>query len=174
MNPKKSKSWFIRVLLIGGLIWIGRAVLEFYEPNYWNPRTALDYVAVVGTSLMYLFLSAALRGLYRRYPLPVSGKQKVWQVGIVLAILATAAVAVSNFIEDALGVKAIWFMYVFGALGTMLGLLLAALGAFLHAETRLRLGWFLLACIVGIAFPDFGSGLVVGIAFWILAWMERS
>ena len=172
MKPEESKSWFIRVLLIGGLIWVGRALLEYSRPHYWNPRTFLDYVAVVGTSLAFLFLSAALWGLYRLYPLPASGTQKVWLVGVVLAILASAVVGVSNFMEDALGVKAIGFMYGFGGFGTMFGLLLAAFGAFLHSEIRLRLGWFLLACILGIAFPDYGGLFVVGIALWILAWIE--
>jgi hypothetical protein len=162
------------VLLLGGLIWVGRAVLEFTSPSYWNPRTALDYVAVVGTSLAFLFLSAALWGLYRLYPLPTSGKQKVWLVGMVLAILVSAIVGVSNFLEDALGVKAIGFVYGFGGLGLMLGLLLATLGAFLHSEIRSRLGWFLLACVAGLALPDSGGWFVVGIAFWILAWMEKS
>jgi len=174
MNPETSKFWFTRVLLIGGLIWIGRAMLEFSRPSYWNPRTFLDYVAVIGTSLAFLFLSAALWGLYRLFPLPTSGKQKVWLVGMVLAILASTMVGISNFFEDALGVNVIGFMYGFGGLGIVVGLLIASIGAFLHTEVRLRLGWFLLACLIGIAFLDSGGGFVVGIAFWILAWMARN
>ena len=172
MKSKQAERWFVPALVLGGLIWIGRALLEFSEPNYWNPRTTLDYVAVVGTSLAFIFLSAVLWGLYHLYPLPASGKQKVWLVGMALAILASAVVGVSNFIEDALGVKALGVMFGYGGLGLMFGLLLATLGAFLQPQIRSRLGWFLLACLVGIAIPDSGGGFVIGIAFWILAWME--
>ena len=172
IKAQKAGRWFVFVLVLGGLIWIGRSLLEFPEPRYWNPRTPLDYVAVVGTSLAFLSLSAVLWGLYRRYPLPTSVKQKLWLVGMALAILASAVVGVSNFIEDALGVNALGVMFGDGGLSLMLGLLLATIGAFLHPQIRRRLGRFLLACLVGIAFPDSSGGFIVGLAFLILAWME--
>jgi len=166
---EKSLSWLNPVLVIAGLVWSGRAAQEFTGPNYWNPRTPLDYTAVIGTSLAFLLLSVALVGLVRRYPLPATGKQKVWLVGMSLAIVATAVVGVSNFGEDAMGVKAFGSLFAFGGIGTVLGLTAATAGAFLHPQIRWRLGWFLLAIIAGFAFLEAGGGFVAGIAFLILA-----
>jgi hypothetical protein len=170
---KETVPWFKPVLLLGGLIWIGRSALEISGPAYWNPVTTLDYIAVVGTSLQYLFLSAGLWGLYKLYPLSASGKQKIWTAGIVLAGIASAAAGVSNFVEDALGVKEISFVYGIGGFGTILGLLLTEVGALLHSSTRLRVGWFILASFVGLGFPDNYGGFVAGLAFWIMAWQEN-
>lgn len=91
MNNKNAIYWFKPVLILGGMIWIGRTVQEFSNPNYWKPITFFDYVAVVGTSLQMLFLSAVLWGLYRLNPLPTSGKQKIWMAGMVIAISASVA-----------------------------------------------------------------------------------
>ena len=70
MSTEEARTWFIRILLLGGLVWIGRALLWFANPIYWNPSTAIDYLAVVGTSLMFLFLAVVLWALYRLNPLP--------------------------------------------------------------------------------------------------------
>lgn len=155
------------------LVWVGRAALEYADPIYWDPDRLLDYIAILGTSLAFLFLSGILWALYRRNPLPTSIKQQLWREGMVLVIVLAAVVSVSNIVDDALGVKAIEVVYGYGGLGMMLGLLLATLGAFLHDETRFRVGWFLLACVLGIVFADNGGWFVVGFAFWILAWMAR-
>ena len=48
--------WLKPILLLGSLIWIGRATQELYSTNYWNPVTTFDYIAVVGTTLQMLFL----------------------------------------------------------------------------------------------------------------------
>lgn len=172
MNYDKA-PWLKPILILGGLIWIGRSIQGFYDPNYWRPVTPFDYIAVVGTSLEFLFLSAALWGLYRLYPLPISGKQKIWSAGMGIAILASTATGISNFIEDALGVKELSFMYGVGGFGLIFGLFLSEIGALLHASTRLRVSWFFLACFIGLGFPDFNAGFVTGIAFWFMAWMEN-
>ena len=170
IKSENSIPWLQPVLLLGGLIWIGRALQEFYEPNYWNPVTTCDYIAVVGTSLQMLFLSAVFWGLYRLFPLPASGKQKVWMVGMAIIILASATAGVSNFIEDALGVKTLGFIYGIGSFGLILGYTLAEIGALMHSNIRSRMGGFLLACFVGVGFPDYGSGIVAGFGFWVMAW----
>jgi hypothetical protein len=140
--------------------------------SYYNPRNLLDYTAVIGTTLAYLFLGAALMGLFRQQPLTPSWKQKIWLAGILIAIAAAGAVGISNFTEDALGLKAFGNMFFIGGVGLMFGLLLAAAGAFLHSEFRWRLGLFLLACMVGIAFPDSGGWFVTGAVFLIMGWRK--
>jgi cytochrome c oxidase assembly factor CtaG len=58
---------------------------------------------VIGTTLAYLFLAAALWGLFRQQSRMPSWKQKIWLAGILTAIAAAGAVGFSNFIEDTLG-----------------------------------------------------------------------
>ena len=43
-------------------------------------------------------------------------------------------------------------------------------GAFLFSETRWWMGIFLLACMIGVGFPDSGGGFVTGAAFLIFWW----
>lgn len=61
----KVNGWIKPSLIISGVIWIGRAVLEFaFKPDYWNPRTAIDYLVVIGTSLELLTLALGICGLH--------------------------------------------------------------------------------------------------------------
>lgn len=56
----KDVAWLRPTLLFGGLTWLSRAALEFAQPNYYNPRTLLDYSAVISSTLAYFFLAAVL------------------------------------------------------------------------------------------------------------------
>jgi hypothetical protein len=63
-------------------------------------------------------------------------------------------------------------VFFIGGVGLIVGLLLAAAGAFLHSEYRWRLGLFLLACIVGTSLPDSGGWFVAGASLLVLDWSE--
>lgn len=62
--------WGQAVLIAGGLAWIGRAALEIaFRPDYWNPPTAVDYVAVGGFSLALILLGMGLWAIHlSRHP----------------------------------------------------------------------------------------------------------
>lgn len=53
---RKGVSWGKSVLIMGGLVWITRAGIEFVlQPDYWNPQTVADYAPVAGTSFSISF-----------------------------------------------------------------------------------------------------------------------
>jgi hypothetical protein len=158
-------------MFVGGFVWIGRAAQGLFDPDYWNPRTTFDYLAVVGTSIQWLLLSAILWGVYRKYPLPASYKQRIWQIGIIIAVVSAIVVSVSNFVEDAIDISSFGSMYVYSSFGLILGLLLAEIGALLHTNVRVRFGWLIFACFLG-GFDHFGGGFITGFTFLVMGWQE--
>lgn len=89
---------------------------------------------------------------------------------MILAIVASSISSLANFAEDAMGLKSFGELFFLGGVSLMLGLLLSTIGAFLNTGIQ-YLGWFLLACMVGIAFPDNGGWYVMGAAFLIYWWV---
>ena len=58
VSEYKEVRWGTPFLIVGGAVWIIRAGLEVvFQPDYWNPRSAVDYTAVAGTSLALILLT---------------------------------------------------------------------------------------------------------------------
>ena len=169
-KSNRTAPWLEIVLIIGGAIWLARFGIALLKPTYWNPRTFLDYLAVYGTTLKQWFLAAGLIGISQRYPTDTRKAPNLWSMGVKLAILMVILMGLFNLLEDAAGLKFFGNFWIMGFMGSFIGLLLAAVGAFRHPEIPSRLGWFILAAIAG--FQDYGD-VVTGTASLILALAEK-
>jgi len=161
------KNWLKFSLAVGGLLWIARTALNFAEPAYYDPQIALDYAAAIGTTLAYLFLSASLWGLSRGHALPAKWPGWLKQVGMWLAVFAAGVAGIANLFEDVLGLRAFGEAFFFGGMALVSGLFVAAIGSFLQKEQEQWHGLLLLACMSGIAFPDYYGGFLTGAALLI-------
>ena len=152
-------------LIAAGLAWLARATIGLYKPDYWSPRTPLDYAAVVGTSLALLLLAVGLWGFYLQNPVSPGRAQTIWRMGIVVACISALTIGLSNFIEDALNVNGLGYVWVIGILALTAGLLIAGLSALWVKEFSRWVGGLLIVCVIGLLFTEangqFGLGLAL-------------
>lgn len=164
-NAAPSIHWPRLALIAAGLAWLTRAMIGLYKPDYWSPRTPLDYAAVVGTSLALWLLALGLWGFYLQNPASPGRAQTVWRVSVGVASLSALTISVSNFIEDALHVKGLGIVWVIGILSLTAGLLMAGVSAFGVQGFSRWVGTLFLVCAIGLLFTEangqFGLGLAV-------------
>lgn len=157
--------WRRSALLAAGLAWLARATIGLYRPDYWSPRTTLDYAAVVGTSAALILMALGARGFYQHHPAPPSRAQTAWRVGIPITCISAFTVGVSNFIEDALNVKGLGIVWVIGILALLAGLLISGISAFWLPSFSRWVGILFLVCALGLLFTEsngwFGLGLAL-------------
>lgn len=144
-----------------GLAVAGRTLLEFAQPQYYDPVTTLDYVAVWSFSLALGLLALAIVLLAR--------DAQAGRLTTVVAIVtgsAAALAAVANSIEDGIGLPAFASLYVPAAMITMVGL--PAFAVLLAREGRRRAaivaGWW--CAVTGVSL---GFGVLVLVGSWLAA-----
>ncbi len=165
----KDNWWIKPSLIISGVIWIGRAVLQIaFSPNYYDPRTLIDYLAVVGTSLELLTLALGVWGIAITQTLVAKGKP-VWKSGIILTCISAALAGIVNLVEDGLGLKTIGFLFPFGILALTIGLLVSGLAALRIPQLHRSIGWFFILCLAGLLTVELGGGIVAGLSLVALA-----
>ncbi len=165
----KPTPWHRPALIMAGLAWLARAVIALYGPDYWSPRTPLDYAAVVGTSVALVLMAVGLWGFYQHHSAPPSRAQTVWRIGVAVVCISALTVSISNFIEDALGVKALGGVWVIGILALPAGLLIAGISAFWVKDFSRWVGIFFLVCAVGLLFTEWNGLFGLGLALLALA-----
>lgn len=85
--------------IAAGIAWAAGSLIGFVRPEYWNPVTALDWVAVWLYSVGWLVLAPAVFLLsLLTWPRAVRG------IALVVAVACLAA-GVANGFEDGLGWK---------------------------------------------------------------------
>jgi hypothetical protein len=144
--------WFVT-----GCVWAARSVLEFANPDYWDPVSALDWTAVWAFSAALLLLAPSVLLLGRLAP-----SSKVMITATIVALGALVA-GLANGIEDGLGVEQLGTAYIFGFLVLWPGL--AVLAVMFGIDGRARLVLLVGALVVGIALLTVGGGLIVLCAF---------
>ncbi len=141
-----------------GLVWTGRALLEVIaHPDYFEPVTPVDWIAVWTYSLAFTLLAASL--------VVISVESVVNKAVRVIGRTAAAAALVAgiaNGMEDAFDLAVATPVYVLGALATAFGMLAMAVS---FAVTRRPL-WLativlMLAGVVGIS-VGIGALVLIG------------
>lgn len=143
------------VYIATGLLWTGRSLLEVLaQPDYWDPVTLVDWIAVWSYSVAFVLLAIAVPLLARdaRAGRPV-------QVFAALVTVAAALAALGNAAEDAFDIGAASTVYVIGALGTLIGLIAFAAG--LAVSGRTTFATVAVLTVVGVAMMVFGFGFLV-------------
>ena len=130
------------IYLAMGVAVAGRTLLEFAQPQYYDPVTTLDYVAVWSYSLALGLLAIAIPLLARD-----AHAGRLAMVAAIVSGSAAGSAAVANGIQDGIGVPAFGSLYVPAVLVMLLGLLVLAL--LLAREGRRRA-----AIVAGLHTPD--------------------
>ena len=160
----KNNGWIKAYLTVGGMIWIGRAVLQLaFSPDYWNPHSAIDYVAIVGTSMGLFTLALGLWGVAMSQATFVQAKP-VWKFSITLVCISAVLAGTVNLIEDAFGLKSIGFLFPLAILALAVGLLMAGVAALRDRQMHRSIGWLILLCLVGLLTVEVGGGIIVGLS----------
>lgn len=153
------------IYLAMGVAVAGRTLLEFAQPQYYDPVTTLDYVAVWSYSLALGLLAIAIPLLARD-----AHAGRLAMVAAIVSGSAAGSAAVANGIQDGIGVPAFGSLYVPAVLVMLLGLLVLAL--LLAREGRRRAaivaGWW--CAVTGVSL---GFGVLVLIGSWLAAWHRR-
>jgi len=143
------------VYVLTGLVWTGRSLLEVLaHPDYWDPITSLDWLAIWSFSLAFALLALTIPLLARD-----SRAGHLVDVTAASVALAAALASVANVIEDAFAVTGASTFYVIGALGTLVGLI--ALCAGLWLDRRRSSALVVLLILVGVASMVLGMGWLV-------------
>jgi hypothetical protein len=167
MMDREFRQWrgATAVLIIGGLVWIAQSGLAVvFQPNYWDPRTVVEYTAVAGTSIALILLAVGVWAIHLRQRPQGRWRTWLWRVGIILACSGALVAGIANFGEDWIAIKSLGIFFVVGSLATFVGLLLAGISAIGAAGNTRWTGWLLIACFLGWGSVDLGGGFVVGIA----------
>ena len=168
MFPRLSSSPASRVALsvTVGLAWGFRSVLALGHPVYWEPATALDWVAVVSYSVALMLLALAMVVLPE-----LAGRRRAVQVASWFVAIAALVTAVANLAEDAFDLSSFGAAFVGGALALFGALLVLAV--ILAAARPRALALVPLATLMGIGTMEAGGGalvLVAWLAVAVLAW----
>jgi hypothetical protein len=143
------------VYVLTGLVWTGRSLLEVLaHPDYWDPVTSLDWLAIWSFSLAFALLAVTIPLLARD-----SRAGRLVDVTAALVALAAALASVANVIEDAFAVTGASTFYVIGALGTLVGLIALCAGFWLGRRRSSAL--VVLLILVGVASMVLGMGWLV-------------
>lgn len=142
------------VLFAASVTWLARAVIGLYEPDYWSQRTPLDYAAIIRTSIALILTALAVWGFYLHYPAPTSRAQKVWRWSVFVICVSAFTVGISNFIEDALRIKGLGYVWVIGILALTTGLLFAGISTFRVQGFSPWVGMLFLIATLGLLFTE--------------------
>lgn len=143
------------VYLALGLVWTGRSLLAVIaDPQYYDPVTTIDWIAVWTYSLGFVLIAAAVPLLARdaRAGRLLPGLAWVAAAGALLAALA-------NALEDGVGIASWGSLYVVGSLTTVFGLV--AIGAVLWSRQRPTHALVVVLWLAGFAMHTMGLGVLV-------------
>lgn len=153
------------LLAITGTAWIARGVIGLASPTYYAPVSTLDFAAVWTFSGALLLTAASFAALLRTW----SERDPAVGIAALAGMVAAVAASIGNALEDAFDVDAGWMLYVAGAIGVALALLVLG-GLALRAGRAGRVvGGALIAAAIGLFTADAGGLVVTGIAFFVLA-----
>jgi hypothetical protein len=187
-----APTWYRPVLAAAGLVFALRAAIGLFSPDYWSPQSPLDYAAAASTSLAFVCLAVGLWGFSQSQPVrptpshpeaPFFGAEgshprrqqriaSIWRLAVAIACISAAAIGVSNFLEDVLGLKGLGAVWVGGILVLLAGLLAAGASAFWVQGLPRWVGGLLLACAVGLLFIGSWGFWVMGLALLALAVLD--
>lgn len=143
------------VYLALGLVWTGRSLLAVIaDPQYYDPVTTIDWIAVWTYSLGFVLIAAAVPLLARE---ALAGRTLYAIAWIVAAGALLAALA--NGVEDGVGIESWGSIYVVGSLTMLFGL--TAAGAVLWSRQRPSHALVVVLWLAGFAMHSAGLGVLV-------------
>ena len=153
------------VFVLLGAVWAVRSVQSFSDPDFTDPGTVSDWVAVLLVTVGLALLPIALVFLTA-----VTGRRERavrWLVPIT-AVGATVA-AIANLAEDGLGIDAAAVAYYLGAATMLVGLVLLAVVLVVGRPRWPAL--VVLGTVVGLIGLESAGGLLI-MTVWVVAAVE--
>lgn len=112
----------VAILALTGVAWAARSLQAIlFDPDYWDPVTANDYVSIYLYSAAWLLTAASVL-ILREVAHPERGLSAV----ILVVAVACTVTGVANGIEDALGVSGFGLLYVVGIVSSVIGMVAIA------------------------------------------------
>jgi hypothetical protein len=162
--PRLAPALFV----LTGAAWAFRSLLEFASPQYYEPVTPLDWLAVLSYSVAFFLLAGSVTVLARLAP-----RTRFVRTAAAATVIGAVLAGAANLVEDGLDVQALGAAYVTGALLTLAGLL--ALAAALAVAGRRRLALVPLATAIGMMAFVAGGGVLVLVAWvWLAVVVARA
>lgn len=159
--PRTPSSVGSAIALAVSLAWAFRSVLEFTRPNYVEPVTVMDWIAVVSFSVALALLAAAAWLIAE-----LSGRRRPVVAAASILAIGSVVAAIANFIEDGLGVQAFGEVFAYGLFGVLAGLI--GLAVTLVRERRYFLAALSVATFAGLFMSmEAGGGFLI-LAAWLL------
>ena len=143
------------VYLALGLVWTGRSLLAVIaDPQYYDPVTTIDWIAVWTYSLGFVLIAAAVPLLARE----ARAGRTLYAIAWIVAAGALLA-AFANGMEDGVGIESWGSIYVVGSLTMLFGLI--AVGAVLWRRQRPTHALVVVLWLAGFALHSAGLGVLV-------------
>ena len=156
------------VYLALGLTWTFRSVLEVVaHPDYWEPVTSIDWIAVWSYSLAFVLLAIAAPVLAQQ-----AGPRRTVLAPAWVVAAGALVTAIANGIEDGVGIESWGSVYVAAVLITLLGLVVLA--AALLMVQRPRYAGVVVLWTVGFALVTTPFGFVALIGSIVAIDLRRS
>jgi hypothetical protein len=172
MKAKAAHNWLIYLLILGGIAYISRALIELSNPNYWRPETFLDYAAVYLSTTLWLVHGLILAIMVKIAELEPGIRKTAWVIAMLVAAFGFAMSGIGNLLEDALGFREVGgFLFSLGIVGAF-GLILASIAIWFLPTIRARWGWFLVIPLAAMIISFDNSAFVTGPAMLFLASLE--
>lgn len=149
------------IALAVGLTWAFRSILKLAQPNYVEPVSGLDWIAVVSFSVALALLAAAAWLIAE-----LSGRTRSVVAAAALVAIGSVVAAVANLIEDGLGLKAFGEVFAYGLFGVLAGMM--GLVVTLALGRRYLLAALSVATFAGLIMSgEAGGGLLI-LAAWLV------
>ncbi len=156
--------WRAALFAVVGITWCVRSLQSFTDPEFMDPETASDWFAVLSFSAAWFALALGLPLLARS----IGGGRLVHRSALVSAAGAALA-GLGNVLEDGLQLGFAFWLFIAGAVVTMLGLIVFAVAvAATGRGSRRLLAAIPVATLVGMLLFESGGGVIV-LAAWIAA-----
>jgi hypothetical protein len=149
----------VAILALTGASWAARSLQGMlFDPDYWDPVTANDFVSIYLYSIAWLLTAGSLLILRE-----VARPARDLSTAILVVAGACLMTGVANGIEDAIGVSGFGTLYVIGILTSVLGMV--AIAAMLRGTPAGRLAF--VPAVGGLAmFLMVLGGGVLGLVAW--------
>jgi hypothetical protein len=158
------------VFLAAAVLSLMRWVFEWAQPKYWEPRSAVDYAAVLLSSAAMLAAAAGFLDLAR------ASHMGRWHAAVRTALLvagiAAGLVAIANFVEDFIGISAFGVVWITSVLIMTLGALLAGTLMLLSPAKRRWQGVPLIVIVASTFAGGVAHDLLFGFAWLGAAFIE--
>jgi len=146
------------------VVWLFRSLLELlFEPQYWSPRVATDYLAIFSFSLALVLLAYSFRQLYSQHPREYGWADRIWGWSSLAVLGFSWIEALANLGEDWLSIAALQDFFIWGGLLAFFAYIVYIAAMAFHSAMSKKWLIVFLVMVASFTFPDQGGGILTGL-----------